>query len=62
MTKFDLEGKKQHSNSLEKCDFNHVPFGLMNAPATFQRAINLVIEGLNYCTTYTDYVVVFCDF
>ena len=38
-----------------------MPFGSMNAPATFQRTINLVLEGLDYCNAYIDDVIVFSN-
>lgn len=42
-------------------EFNVVPFGLCNAPATFQRMINKVLSGLLWrvCLAYLDDIVIF---
>lgn len=34
-------------------------FGMRNAPATFQRLVNLVLAGVPDCTAYLDDVVVY---
>ncbi|KAE9265864.1 hypothetical protein PR003_g32322, partial [Phytophthora rubi] len=41
--------------------FVRMPFGLMNAPSTFQRMMNGVLRGLNWltCLVYLDNIVVF---
>jgi len=38
-----------------------MPFGLCNAPATFQRLIDTVLMGLNFdvCQAYLDDIIVF---
>lgn len=36
-------------------------FGLWNAPATFQRLMNLVVSSLDGCVVYLDDVVVYSD-
>ena len=38
-----------------------IPFGLMNAEATFQRAMDIVLSGLkwNSCLVYLDDIIVF---
>ena len=40
-------------------EFNRMPFGLVNAPTTFQRAMDLVLSGLSYamCLCYLDDVI-----
>lgn len=36
-----------------------MPFGMCNAPATFQRLINLVLSGVPNCTAYLDDLVIY---
>ena len=38
-----------------------MPFGMKNAPATFQRMIHRVIDGLEGCEGYIDDIIVFSD-
>ena len=42
-------------------EFNRMPLGLVNAPTTFQRAMDLVLSGLCYviCSCYIDDAIVF---
>lgn len=35
-----------------------MPFGMKNAPATFQRLINTVTAGLHKCSAYLDDIVI----
>jgi len=41
--------------------YNRLPFGLSNAPATFQRAIDMILGGLKWksCLVYLDDIIVF---
>lgn len=41
--------------------FNRMPFGLKNAPATFQRMIDTALRGLvnKYCFVYLDDIIIF---
>eukprot|EP00918_Siedleckia_nematoides_P014360 GHVU01031191.1.p1 GENE.GHVU01031191.1~~GHVU01031191.1.p1 ORF type:complete len:117 (-),score=10.57 GHVU01031191.1:379-729(-) len=41
-------------------EFNTMPFGLCNAPATFERIMETVLRGLNWsvCLVYMDDIVV----
>ena len=38
-----------------------MPFGMRNAPATFQRLINSVIRGVKGCEAYIDDVIIYSD-
>ena len=38
-----------------------MPFGMKNAPATFQRLINNVISGIDGCEAYIDDVLIYSD-
>ena len=39
--------------------FNTMPFGLQGAPATFQRLMDCVIQGLEFAASYIDDLIVF---
>jgi len=41
--------------------FNRLPFGLKNAPATFQRALDMILSGVRWqsCLIYLDDVIIF---
>ena len=39
--------------------YNVLAFGLRNAPATFQRLVNVVLSGIPNCTAYLDDLVVY---
>ena len=42
-------------------EFNVMPFGLCNAPATFQRLMNLALSGMLWseCLVYLDNIIIF---
>ncbi|CAM5075798.1 unnamed protein product [Natator depressus] len=43
-------------------EFNVLPFGLRNVPATFQRLVDGLLAGLgDYAVTYLDDVAIFSD-
>ena len=41
--------------------YSVMSFGLRNAPATFQRLMNMVVSGLEGCAVYLDDVVIYSD-
>ena len=43
--------------------FKRMPFGLVNAPATFQMVMNMVLWGLTWkhCFAYIDDIIVWSD-
>ena len=42
----------------DKYEFNRCPFGLMQAPAYFQRLINKVLVGLDFAFGYLDNILI----
>ena len=45
------------------CEFVRMPFGMRNAPASFQRLINTVLRELigKVCFCYIDDIIIFAD-
>lgn len=58
----DTKSQEKTAFSTDKghFEFSRMPFGLKNAPATFQRAMNSVLSGLigNICHVYLDDIIV----
>jgi len=54
------KGKTAFSTAQGHFEFNRMPFGLKNAPAAFQRAMNSVLTGLigNICFVYLDDIII----
>lgn len=52
-TAFSVDGKLY--------EFNYMPFGLCNAPATFNRMMVKLLSHLPFCMTYVDDIVVFSE-
>ena len=42
-------------------EFRVMPFGLCNAPATFQRQMQKALRGLPFCSVFIDDIIVFSD-
>ena len=40
---------------------NVMPYGMKNSPATFQRLMNKVVQGMKHCVVYIDDVVIFTE-
>ena len=38
-----------------------MPFGMKNAPATFQRMVNKLVRDIDGCEGYIGYVVIYSD-
>ena len=57
----DKEKTAFHTSSGQLFEFNQVPFGLCNAPATFSRLMDRVLAGLHWetCLFYLDDIIVF---
>ena len=57
----DKEKTAFRTSSGQLYEFNHVPFGLCNAPATFSRLMDRVLSGLRWetCIFYLDDIIVF---
>ncbi|KII60296.1 Transposon Ty3-I Gag-Pol polyprotein [Thelohanellus kitauei] len=46
---------------LGKFEFNVLPFGMANAPASFKCLMNSVLIDLTYCQCYLDDIIVYSD-
>ena len=57
----DKEKTAFHTSSGQLYEFNQLPFGLCNAPATFSRLMDRTLAGLacNICLYYLDDIIVF---
>ena len=57
----DEEKTSFRTSSSQLFEFNQVPFGLCNAPATFSRLMDRVLAGLHWeaCLFYLDDIIVF---
>ena len=57
----DKEKTAFRTSSWQLYEFNQVPFGLCNAPATFSRLMDRVLSGLHWetCLFYLDDIIVF---
>ena len=57
----DKEKTGFHTSSGQLYEFNQVPFGLCNAPATFSRFMDRVLSGLHWetCLFYLNDIIVF---
>ena len=58
---WDKEKTAFYTSSGHLYEFNQVPFGLCNAPATFSRLMDRVLSGLHWetCLFYLDDIIVF---
>lgn len=55
------KAKTAFSTRLGQYEFNRMPFGLCGAPATFQRAMNILLRSENWekCLIYLDDILIF---
>ena len=51
--------KSAFVSSFGKWEFKRCPFGLVQAPAYFQRLVNKVLSGLTFAFGYLDNILVF---
>ena len=60
--KRENQSKAAFQTPYGKFEFLRMPFGLVNAPSTFQRSMNLVLQGLEDETScYIDDIVMFSE-
>ena len=55
----NLDLKQPSFSSFDKWEFKQCPFGLVQAPAYFQRLVNEVLSGLTFAFGYLDDILVF---
>ncbi len=51
--------KTGFSTPLGNYEWTRMPFGLVNAPSTFQRMMNKVLHKLEHCRAYIDDIIIF---
>ena len=50
-----------HNIHAESLTVSHMPYGMKNSPATFQRLINIIITGLDNCKAYIDDAIIYSE-
>lgn len=62
-----LDEKTKHKTAFSTHDnlyqFKRMPFGFINAPATFQMLMNMIVKGLTWkhCLVYIDDIIIWSD-
>ena len=56
----DAEEKTAIVTHFGKMEYSRMPFGLVNATSTFQRLMDIVLDGLQHmCSAYVDGIIVY---